>query len=165
MHDFLFSPSTGGFYLAGVSAAVPEDAAPVSARRYEALMKAQSQGRTIGAGRHGRPVILPRARSRLAELRALAIDRVKREAGRRILAVAPIWRQANDNAAIAEAALQFALQDPEAPGSTVDFVPALERRRAIDALRAASDALEATVAAMDRAALANFQPSLDEHWS
>ncbi|WP_395371475.1 hypothetical protein [Komagataeibacter diospyri] len=50
-----FSPATGGFYLVGISSAVPTDAIDVTAADYAALMAAQAKGATIRADANGAP--------------------------------------------------------------------------------------------------------------
>lgn len=55
----LYSPSTGGFYLAARHI-VPEDAVEITADRYTALMAAQVAGQSIQAGEDGYPVAVDR---------------------------------------------------------------------------------------------------------
>jgi hypothetical protein len=161
MKMILWSAATGGFYRRDLHRAdtIPADAVEITAARHRELLEAQSAGAPIVPGADGRPTTR-RPRSRVAELRDRAVRAAKREAGRRILAIAPLWRQANDNAAIALAALQLT-----AGGATVDFLPAVERRRAVDRVRAASNALEMAIGAMTRAELAVFNPAAEVHWS
>lgn len=150
-----FSASAGGFYDEAVhGAAIPDDAVPVTRARHAELIAAQAKGAAIVAGEGGRPHVA-RAPATIAHRRATAIASAKREAQRRILAVAPLWRQANDNAAIALEALDGAGRDVDA---------ALDRRHRIDALRDCSDTLEAAIAAMDAAALDALQIADDGHW-
>ncbi|PZO91516.1 MAG: hypothetical protein DI623_03065 [Sphingomonas sanxanigenens] len=150
-----FSASAGGFFDEAVhGAAIPSDAVPVTSARHAELIAAQAGGAAIVAGKGGRPRIA-RAPATIAHRRMTAITSARREAQRRILAIAPLWRQANDNAAIALEALTGAARDVDA---------ALDRRHRIDALRDCSDALEAAIALMDAAALDALQIADDAHW-
>lgn len=152
-----FSPSAangmGAFIHAGI-AALPTDALPVTALKHRQLLEKQAAGYRIRPGTDGRPVAIAPAKPSLDQLRARAIAAVKAEAGARILAIASLERQANDNAAIAIAALAGA----------GDVSAELERRRRIDAIRAASNTIEATIARMPASNLANFDASADRLW-
>lgn len=156
---YRYSPSTGGFYP--IDAEAPADSVPVTARRYAALFAAQAEGAQIQPGKSGSPVAHWPSSS-IEARRAAAIAAVKAEASRRILAIAPAWRQANDAAAMAQAALEMQLG---AEAFTVDFPSALGRRRAIDAVRAQSDELEAAIATFTAAQLDEFAAAADAHWS
>lgn len=131
-----YSPSTGGFYHQDLHACLPVDAVPVTAKRHAELMAAQAEGATIVAAPDtGRPIIQRPARD-AATHRAALRKAIKREAARRIEAISPIWRQLNDHRAPSEAAdTRFAQ---------------------IDAVRAASDAIEALVKIAAAAALDSF---------
>jgi hypothetical protein len=154
-----FSPSTRGFYMAEIHGEdMPADVVRISAARHAQLLVAQAAGAEIVPGHNGAPIIM-QPKPTLAGARCAAAAAVRREARRRILAIAPYWRQFNDLNAIAMAALQ-----PEHIGC-VALEAALGRRRAIDKARAASDRLEARVAAMPAAELAGFDPGDDTHWS
>lgn len=125
-----FSPSTGGFYATEFHGKdIPDDAVKITKRHHQELMLAQQQGHEIVAGPKGPTIRYARTDEGL-ELRA-AVARVKREAKRRILAIASLERQANDNAALALG------------GDSTDYASARERRHKIDAVRAASNAIEA----------------------
>ncbi len=88
----------------------------------------------------------------------------KIEAGRRIITLAPEWKQRNATARGVE------LTDKKASGGTltadeqaeVDAMKALWV--AISAIRAASDDLETTIAGMDDAARQALDVTADEHW-
>ncbi|WP_311270843.1 hypothetical protein [Sphingobium sp. WCS2017Hpa-17] len=127
-----YSASTPGFFDDQIHATLPADAVPVTDEQHQQLLTAQSEGAAIGADSDGNP----RARAAsltIAQRRATAVRQVKREAARRIEAVAPMWRQLNDQRAPSDAgAARFA---------------------AIDAVRAASDAIEAEIAGAAKAAL------------
>jgi len=156
-----FSPSTRGFYSAAVHGDnMPADVVQISQARHRQLVEAQAAGATIAIGHAGRPVI-HRAPDTLAGRRRAAVQAVKREARRRILVVAPAWRQTNDNSLLALAAFQLSATMT----SNVDTTGPLARRRAIDALRAASDRLEERLETMGGPELLAFDPSADTHWS
>lgn len=146
-----FSASTGGFYDDKIHRALPADAVPISDQRHLELLEGQSSGKIISADASGAPRLLNPPARPIAERRRLAIRFVKREAERRILAVAPIWRQLNDAR--------------DLPASAGDRRQAIEARfAAIDAIRAASDAIEARIAGMGAADLAAFDPAADHLW-
>lgn len=149
-----YSPSTGGFYddeLHGK--AMPDDVVKISKKRHAELLEQHAAGATIVAGPKGPRAIM--ATSSIAEQLAVARRRVKREARRRILAIASLERQSNDTAAIALAALQEAT----GLGITVDFMAALDRREKIDAVRVASNAIELELEGMKADELAAFRPA------
>lgn len=127
-----YSASTPGFFDDSIHAALPADAVQVTDDEHQELLAAQGAGAAISAGSDG----APRARMpslTIAQRRAMAVRQVKREAARRIDGIAPIWRQLNDQRAPSDAgAARFA---------------------AIDAVRAASDAIEAQIAGAAKAAL------------
>lgn len=134
-----WSPSTGHFYDSDIHGdAVPEDAVAVTSRQHAALVDGRLHGRVIALNERGKPRLVdaPRSAVTLDE----AIVAIKREARRRILAIASLEKQSNDNAAMA---LGVA---PEAR----------DRRRQIDAIRAASNAIEATITASPAATLSTF---------
>lgn len=135
MTKLLYSPSCNGFFVEGVSTAVPGDAVPISARLHARLMQAQSEGAAIVA-RDGKPVSVFPKPDRLA-LRAA----IKGEASRRILSISPLWRQAND-------ATAFAL------GTAGDAEH--ERLGRITAIREASNLIEEQLAATADRRLATF---------
>ncbi len=147
MSGLFYSARTGGFYQVGIHRDMPADAVPISAARHAALVAAQETGRRI-ATVDGRPA-LARDRARTTSgVHAAVTARIKAEAARRILAIASLEQQSNDNAALAVAALAGALSEQAAA--------ALERRAAIDAVRARSNRIEAMLAGLDLAALARF---------
>lgn len=159
MSAFYFSASTGGFYVTAVHGdAMPADVVPVPPARHAQLLAAQATGAAIVAGASGRPRV-SRPRLGLDERRAAVIAAVKREAGRRIERAVPAWRQANDNAELAIAALI-----PEANNAqrTNDI---LVRRDLIDRIRARSGEIEAAIADMPARALRVFDPRSDAEWT
>ncbi|HEX8583055.1 MAG TPA: hypothetical protein VF680_01430 [Allosphingosinicella sp.] len=159
--QLFFCPASGGFYGSRThKGAIPDGAVPLTERKHRQLLAAQGEGATIYAGDDGKPR-LRWPSTNIAARRAGAIAAVKQEAGRRILAVASLTRQANDAAAMAQAALdQAVLGDTK-----VDFMPAIERRERIDALRARSNELEAAIAAFTPEQLDGFDAAGDAHWS
>ncbi|MGF7149432.1 hypothetical protein FHS96_003083 [Sphingomonas zeicaulis] len=155
-----FSPSTGLFYDAALHppASLPGDAVTVSARRHAQLLELQAGGRTIAAARDGRPyAIAPRAPT-LEERRTAASRAIATEASKRILAVASLERQSNDNALMAVTVLTGGDSD------AVDVQEALVRRLQIDAIRAASNRLEAAIAVMSARQISALEIAADHHW-
>jgi hypothetical protein len=147
-----YSPSTGGFYTPEIHGDVmPADVVQITARKHAALLEAQAQGAEIVDSDKGPVAHLPKVTR--ADLVAVAVRRIKREARRRILAVASLERQSNDNARLA----LYDRTDPE-------FRAASERRLRIDAIRAASNAIEGDAADLDLAALKGFHPAHSSRW-
>lgn len=145
----LYSPSTGGFYHKSVHGRnVPADVVQITNRHHQELMLAQSQGHEIVATPTG-PSVRRHTPDRDAALKR-TISRVKREARKRILAFASLEQQSNDNALIAIAALKRGKSDSTAIQS------ALERRHKIDAVREASNRIEAGLAGHTDDELAAF---------
>jgi hypothetical protein len=155
-----WSPSSGFQSRATHGKAIDQAAVHIRPSRHRELVAAQAAGAEIYVGKGGRPYIR-RPRENLAHRRAFAITCIKREARRRILLVAPEWRQANDTAAIARAAFQL----NATMTTNVETSAAFARMAAIDALRAASDRIEAGVAGMTGPELEAFDPSADNHWN
>lgn len=149
-----FSPSTGGFYDPAINRDIPADAVRISRERHGELIAARAEGKVIVADRKGRPIIRE-PRIGADQLRARAVASVKAEARRRILAVASLERQANDAAAIAIEA--FA-------GTGTNLEGALDRRTRIDAIRAASNAIEEQITRMPAANLPAFDLSTHTLW-
>ncbi|MES2042593.1 MAG: hypothetical protein V4475_01890 [Pseudomonadota bacterium] len=163
----LYSASTNAFFHRGVHAAdkIPADAVAISARRHRELLAGQGEGRAISAGKDGKPQLEPKQKPTLAFLRRLAVADIKREAKRRILAIASLERQANDNAAMAAYAIDLAAGQPVgSPLITNAAHAAVRRRDAIDAIRAASNQLEATIATWSAGALGHFTAAEAAHW-
>lgn len=149
-----FSSSTGGFYDPAINHDIPDDAVRISRERHGELIAGRAEGKVIVLDRKGRPMIRE-PRIGADQLRARAVASVKAEARRRILAVASLERQANDAASIAIEA--FA-------GAGTDLEGALDRRHRIDAIRAASNAIEAQIERMPAANLTAFNPSTHSLW-
>jgi hypothetical protein len=157
-----YSPSAGAFYDPQIHepGAIPQDAVAITRQRHAELLAGQTAGGRIIAGASGRPR-LDLAKASITDQRAAAMAAIRREASRRIHALAPPHRQINDAALIAEAALQIAM----AGETTVDIAPLLARRAAIDALRAAARALISAAATFTSPEAASFDPAADRHWS
>ncbi|MFC0685066.1 hypothetical protein [Novosphingobium clariflavum] len=139
-----YAPSTGGFYDTDLHSTVPDDAVEITNDLRARLMDAQATGAQIVVSAQ---TGLPEALHPLDEveaLRAALVRRTKAEAERRILAIAPVWRQVND--------LRAPCTDAEA------------RFTAIDAVRAASNAIEAELAAADAEALADWPVTDNPLW-
>ncbi len=146
-----YSATTGGFYHAAIHGdALPADAVVISEARHRELLDAQAAGRRIVAGAKGRPELATERAPTKAQLLERATAAIKAEARRRILAIAGLERQANDNAAIAL--------------HSTEFDAACTRRAAIDAVRAASNALEARIASWSAASLTAFDAGAEAHW-
>lgn len=154
-----YSPSTGGFYDDELHGdAIPADAIKISAAKLAALQQAHAEGAELVVTAKG-PIAVHPKDDRELQLE-LATRRVKREARRRCLAVASLEQQSNDNAELALAALQAATDI----GMTIDVAPALERRRRVDAIRAASNAIEQQLGRLSSTALAAFAPAENPAW-
>ncbi|WP_288804059.1 hypothetical protein [uncultured Novosphingobium sp.] len=139
-----YAPSTGGFYDTDLHDSVPDDALEVTNELRAQLMDAQAAGAQIALSAE---TGLPEALSPLDDVenrRAALVRRTKAEAERRILAISPVWRQAND--------LRAPCPDAEA------------RFTAIDAVRAASNAIEAELAAAEPDALAAWPVADNPLW-
>lgn len=156
MNNHLWSPSTGHFYHVGVHGdAVPGDAIAITDRRHRELLEGQGQGRKIRASKSGKPELTPAPRATRELLLERAIADIKIEARRRILAVANLERQSNDNTL-------FALRATDL--SDTELGAALQRRTRINALRAASNLAEATIADWASAALTAFDATAATWW-
>lgn len=149
-----FSPSAAGFLDDAVHSSIPADAVTVSTAEHAELVAARSTGATLQV-RDGRVVAVPR-RLTLAERRDRCAAIARADARQRILAIADQDRQSNDNALMALAALDGD-RSPE-------LAAALDRRAAIDAVRAACRTLEANIATGTGAALAALDPTHAGHW-
>lgn len=160
MSEIYYSAERGGFFHAANHATLPDDAVRVSRLRHRQLLDAQAQGRQIVANDKGRPVLAAVVPPTLEQLRTQATAAVNREAARRIKAVATIERQTNDNALIAQAALAAATGAPAPTG----LAEALARRTAIDAIRATSNRIAATIAQMPAANLTDFDATAQRLW-
>ncbi|MBG6118760.1 hypothetical protein IWY39_002564 [Sphingobium sp. JAI105] len=128
-----FSPSTSGFYSTDLHDSMPADAVQITAARRRSLLEGQAQGREIIVGADGHPMLQRPSSSTLTHKRLLRSQEVKRAAALRIDAISPLWRQCND------------LRAPSAAGDG--------RFAAIDAIRAASDAIEKQIERMTGAEL------------
>jgi len=159
-----WSAQTGGFYFEGVNASIPADAVEITPARHRELLDAQARGARLSSDTAGRPVsAMPRPPS-AAQLRAERAAGIRTEAERRILAVAPLWRQSNDNAALAQE-LMNRIDGLASPAElTAEVAAAVTRRAWINAIRAASDLIEADLAGLTAAQLAAFDVAADPRW-
>jgi len=152
----LWSPSTHHFYHASLhGAAVPADAVAITPRRHRELLDGQTAGRAIMLGKSGKPELARVRKPTSGQLLATDVAAIKAEARRRILAVASLERQINDNALIAM---------PAGKPATGELDGALDRRAKIDAIRAASNLTEATIADWAPAALTAFDATAATWW-
>ncbi|WCM29196.1 hypothetical protein NDN01_10050 [Sphingomonas sp. QA11] len=160
-----WSPADGHFYHADLHGeAIPADAVRVTRRRHAELLAGRAAGRAIVVGPNGRPELAPVRKPSVAQRRLWAVADIKAEARRRILTIASLERQANDNAAIATAAFQIATGTDGLGDAIAGAIEAARRRERIDTVRAASNALEQKIAAWSAAALSTFDAGADAHW-
>lgn len=122
------------FFLTRGSA--PEGAVEINEGRHRKLLDALSEGREIDADASGRPVVTAAPRASAAAVRSALTASIRREAEARILAVSPVWQQLND------------MREPGEAGAI--------RFARIDAIRAASNAIEDLAASLPFADLAAF---------
>jgi hypothetical protein len=154
-----FSPSVPGFYDTAIHTPemIPADAIRVTARRHRDMIAGQCAGRTILIGASGKPELSPIRKPTREQLLRAAVGNIKAQASKRILAIASLEQQANDNAAMAMAAL--------AGKATAEADAARLRRMAIDAIRLTSNSLEDMIATWAAAALSKFDAGANAHWS
>lgn len=151
--ELFWSKSTGGFYSGDIHGRnMPTDAVKITPKRHAELVKAHQGGADIVAGGRGLPEARERKSTRETALGEAAL-RVKREARRRCLIIASLERQSNDNAALA-------MLRPGEP----EFDAALERRTAINAVRAASDEIERYLNGLPAVALSSFDAKNAAGW-
>ena len=104
---------------------IPQNAVEITTARHAELLEAQAEGKEIYADKDGRP----RYRQRTVDavtLRDNLTQQTRNEAARRIRMISPEWRQLND------------LRQPSEAGH--------RRFAAIDAIRDASEQIEAVIA-------------------
>lgn len=146
-----YSARRNAFFDSCVHAELPDDARAITGEEHQRLLAAQTRGEVIAAAADGSPTSRPPVES-ADQLRARLVAATKREAARRIEVIAPLWRQLNDWRALAAA--------------TGDARAAIERHfAAIDAVRAASNRLEAALATMTPRQLARVDLTDDSHWT
>ena len=139
-----YSPSRAAFFDNAINVDIPDDAVPVTPARHRELMDGQSKGGAIVAGDDGKPRLQAKPRPSLADRRARLLVRIRAEAYRRIEAASPIWRQLND------------MRDPSPEGAA--------RFLALDAIRAASNRIEALAAQCPAAAIDAFPVGDNPEW-
>ncbi len=98
----------------------------------------------------------------IESLRACRINQIKEEAGRRILALYPTWKQANMNMRAAEL-VDIRLDRELTPEETAERDTLIAAAAWIKDVRAASDSIEAALP-NDAAALSAFNPSTADGW-
>jgi len=130
------------FYL--TAKAAPKGAIKITTTRHAQLLDAQAQGRQIGADNRGRPVIARKHEPSGQALRAQLRTAIQREAAARIRAISPEWQQLND------------LREPNEAGAI--------RFARIDAVRAASNAIEELAMLLLAADLAAFPVAAHTLW-
>jgi len=130
------------FYL--TRSAAPEGAVEITDARHRQLLEAQADGRRIITDARGRPVIDRRTAPDARGMRPRLIAAIRREARDRIRAVSPEWRQMND------------MREPSEAGAI--------RFARIDAIRAASGAIEDLVASAPIADLGDFPVRTHTLW-
>lgn len=157
-----YSPARDAFLDARLHTDLPADAIAISAEDHAALLQARTAGMTITVKR-GRPVAVQPTVT-IEQRRAIAVQGAKVEAARRILATASLIQQANDSAAIAMAALASSASAGGDPAANAIANAAIDRRHRIDAIRAASNALEATIATLSARGLDALDITADHHW-
>jgi hypothetical protein len=157
-----YSAAARGFYDSRIHKVLPADAVAITFDQHTQLLADQSDGAVIQPDMDG---VTPCARKVILSLdtrRGIAIGSVKMEARRRILAVASIEQQTNDNATLARAALGSVVIGAKVDAASLNA--AVARRTAIDVIRNASDILEASIAKMTASKLATFVVSADANW-
>lgn len=159
MTSIHFRASDNSFHMVFEGGEPPVDSVPISQAEHRALLAQQAAGAVIQARRDGRPQAI-KPDVTLSATRVAVAAAIKREAERRILEVAPLWRQSNDAAALAMHAVELANGEPP----SADVSASVERRRAIDAIRSASDRLESAITKLTKAALQSLDVAAPEHW-
>lgn len=147
-----YSPLTGQFYDDVINAgAIPGDALYVTPARHAELMEAQAGGASIAPSPEtGNPVIVAAPALDLATKQTLAVNAIKAEAERRIVAIMPVYQQLN-------------LIRAEANGTALDQAQ-IDAFAAIDAIRTASNAIEADAQATDGTTIDQFEVRDNPTW-
>lgn len=147
-----YSAGRNAFFDNRVHARLPDDALPVTADEHARLLAEQAAGKVIMPGLHGEPTARRPAENG-DQLRARLIVATKREAARRIEQIAPLWRQLNDWR-------DLCFLEPGEQRTAIEG-----RVATINAIRAASDRLEARLAGMTARQLAKADIADDTHWT
>ena len=95
----------------------------------------------------------------------LQVVAIKAEAGKRIFAVIPEWKQRNLTARASELAMKVAGGVSLTAEEQAEWNAGVTVWLSVKAIRAASDAIEASLAGMTAEQLAAFDPTDDAHWS
>lgn len=70
MNNFVYSATTGGFYIVGLHSDIPNDAVAITEQYHDDLIEKQGEGFVITANGEGYPVATPRPLPTIKELRA-----------------------------------------------------------------------------------------------
>lgn len=146
-----YSPSRGGFFDDKINRVLPDDCVPLKPGQRQALHAALATGKVIRVTANRAVQAVAPTPPAIDDRRAQLHTAVKREASRRILAIAPMWQQLNDLRMIAT-------------GIGVDGSAAGARCDAIDAVRTASNLLDEAIEAMGARALARLDVTEPVHW-
>lgn len=120
---------------------IPDGAVSLSNRKLSRLVEDMAAGAELAAAPDGKPVLRWPDKS---QIRASIIASIRSEAQRRILRIAPIWRQLNDLRTVSpEGTIRFAL---------------------IDSIRAASEIIEADARDTATSALSDFPVATHPMW-
>lgn len=147
-----YSPSRGGFFDDQINRSIPDDCLALKPGQRQALHAALATGKVIRVTAAGAVQAVAPPPPDPDDRRARLHVAVKREASRRILAVAPMWQQINDLRILTTA------------DDTANRDAARSRGAAIDAIRAASNVLDAAIDTMGARALAQIDVTSDGHW-
>ncbi len=147
-----YSPSRGGFFDDQINRAIPDDCVPLQPGQRQALHAALATGKVIRVTDAGAVQAVAPPPPDPHDRRSRLHVAVKREAARRILTVAPMWQQIND------------LRIPDDGGHVAELAAARSRGAAIDAIRAASNALDTAIDTTSARALAKLDVTSACHW-
>ena len=156
-----FSPENGSFYDPVVHGVfLPTDCIAVTRKRHRELLDEQGKGAQITVGKAGKPVAKYPDDATLAELRKQKAIQINGEARLRILAIADIPMQSNDNAAIAMFNGISGLSDDERE----TLSGALARRVAINAVLRSAKVLKNSLRRMNKSILQEMQIDDPAFW-
>ena len=161
-----YSPSRGGFFDDQINRTIPDDCVPLKPGQRQALHAALATGKIIRVTANGAVQAVAPTPPAIDDRRAQLHTAVKREASRRILAIAPMWQQVNDLRAIAEAndATARAAGTLIAEEIAEAALKAYDRGAAIDAVRTASNMLDAAIDTMSVRVLTQLDVTSAGHW-
>ena len=159
--QLFYSAETGAFYdpqIHGVF--LPLDCVPVTRARHAQLLDDQANGAIITAGKDGGPSTQFPKDASLPELRERSCRAINAEARRRIVAIADLAAQSNDNADIA---MLTGLANRSEHDCAM-LSKALARRLAINAVRDSGQALKSKIRRTSKDGLHKLQIADDSHW-